>query len=192
MSELPESIRRMSKRLLRLAKDGGGAIHIPNLSSAQDITAQLHGARSTFDALVERASDSPLDTVELALAVGELLGADPIHFVYRYEGSDADPEKEEVVIHLRSDDLLAFEFDADDYTDGEHWNPEAPTVSERKVRRFVASLSFKGCKQLPAPRLIFALAEQLFGRLSKLGGGYAYGYVATGEIQQLQPAGGSQ
>ena len=34
MSELPESIRRMAKRLLKLAKDAGGALPVPNLSAA--------------------------------------------------------------------------------------------------------------------------------------------------------------
>jgi hypothetical protein len=50
-NQLPETIRREAKRLLKLAKESNCILKVTNLSEAQELVSRIKGAQSSFDAL---------------------------------------------------------------------------------------------------------------------------------------------
>lgn len=173
MKQLPESIRRGAKRLLRLAKQNHGSLLVTNLSQAQEVVSQIHGARGTFDAL-EQKPCPPIDKTALALAIGEATCSTGFR-VWRDELEDNDGEaNSQMVLVIATDDMTTF--DTKEILVGGEWDP---ADDNHMGRRYEIAINLRRCSYFPYLAKVHAYAVRMFEYLAESGGDYVFGALGN-------------
>lgn len=185
-----DHLKKQAKNLHHLLPDF--ITHHPDggkLSDSMELIAKTHGFPSLHAAQTKYSAAgggksisaaSSLDEIELALAIGQMMGADAFDYIFR--SGDQITDSDQVVFRLWSNDLHTFQFRDEGITGGD-WDPADDPHLE--PHRYEVAICFRGTDSTPAGKAVLSFAKRMFEHLSNSGGEYVFGYMAEGQIHQF-------